>query len=261
MKNTGPIAFFDSGIGGLPYLQWVRKKLPNFSYRYLADRANFPYGEKSIEELGGLIIGSMERYIERVDPSIVVVACNTASVTALQKLRDTFSVPFVGVVPAIKPAAALSCTHTIGLLATKRTVEDPYTDNLVRLFADGFQVERFAGVDIVDFVENHLLDAEPHEIREVLAPAVAFFSEKEVDTLVLGCTHFLHVRDEIAEAFGGRVKIVDSIEGVGRHVIQMVSEYHGGGGGGEFFVSGIEGAVDTYRRFADAYALGWGGVV
>jgi glutamate racemase len=274
MNNTGQVAFFDSGIGGLPYLNWVRNAFPGISCSYLADRENFPYGQKSINELVSLIIATMERYIKAVNPSLVVVACNTASVTSLQALRDHFDVPFVGVVPAIKPAAALSRRRSIGLLATRRTVEDPYTDNLVRLFADGYLVERFAGVDIVNFVENRLLDAEPDEVERVVEPAVRFFREKNIDTLVLGCTHFLHIRETLVKAFGPEIEIVDSLEGVGKQVIRLIDRDGASSSadgpaepdctavpGSLFFKTGSRENDRMYRRFAGQYGLEWGGLL
>lgn len=266
MDKAGPVAFFDSGIGGLPYYQWVRNLLPGVSYSYLADRENFPYGQKAISELVTIIPDVMERYLARVEPGLVVVACNTASVTALQQLRERFQVPFVGVVPAIKPAAVLSRKKSIGLLATRRTVDDPYTDNLVRLFAEGYQVERYAGVDIVDFVENRLLDSEREELDRIMAPAVRHFAEREIDTLVLGCTHFLHVKDSIVRSFGPDVQIVDSVEGVGRQVARLLER--GGtrvtpeaerSGSGTFFITGTTADEKMYRRFAESYGLDWGG--
>jgi glutamate racemase len=271
MIKAGPVAFFDSGIGGLPYFQWVRDHLPDASFTYLADRKNFPYGEKPIQLLITLILSTMEKYIARVNPSMVVVACNTASVSALQPLRDHFSVPFVGVVPAIKPAAAGSRKKAIGLLATMRTIEDPYTDNLVRLFADGYHVQRFAGVDIIDFVENRLMDASDEDIMEVIAPAVRFFNNKEVDTLVLGCTHFLHIKDAIARSFKGSVEIVDSLEGVGRQVIRMWNTCCKPESGEAtmpihkhsdvFYLNGETENDSIYRRFAESCGLKWGGVL
>ncbi len=266
MNNTCQVAFFDSGIGGLPYLHWVRNVYPGISCSYLADRANFPYGQKPINDLVSLIIDAMARYLEAVHPSLVVVACNTASVTSLQALRDHFDVPFVGVVPAIKPAAALSRKRSIGLLATRRTVEDPYTDNLVRLFADGYLVERFAGVDIVDFVENRLLDAEPDEVERVIGPALRHFGEKNIDTLVLGCTHFLHIKETLVKAFGPEIEIVDSLEGVGKQVVRLIDREVSLPESGIperslFFKTGTEENELMYRRFAGQFGLEWGGVL
>ena len=261
MKTGGLVAFFDSGIGGLPYLQWLRDNHARVRCSYLADRRNFPYGEKSPGELVDLILDAMDRYLQRVHPDLVVVACNTASVTALQALRESFDLPFVGVVPAIKPAASLTKSGEIGLLATKRTVEDPYTDNLVRLFAGSHRVRRFAGVDIIDFVENHFLTASSEDIEEVLKPAAEWFSQTEIDTLVLGCTHFLHLRREISRIWGEEITLVDSLEGVGRQIIRLLEAIPGTDAEQQetFFITGPLEAEEIYHRFARAFNLSWGG--
>lgn len=277
MDTGSLVAFFDSGIGGLPYLRWLREHHDRVECTYLADRMHFPYGQKSPEELLPLILDVMERYIRTVEPDVVVVACNTASVTALGALRERFAIPFVGVVPAIKPAASLTSTGEIGLLATRRTVEDPYTDNLVRLFAGTHRVRRYAGVDIIDFVENRLLDASPGEVEQILEKGAAWFSSTRIDTLVLGCTHFLHVRDEIARILGDGIRIVDSLEGVGRQVLRLIdalespertisnphkSQDHGiyrRRGSDRFYLTGPVENEETYRRFAQAFELSWGG--
>ena len=125
-----PVVVFDSGVGGLPYLQRLREFLPDETFSYVADTANFPYGEKSTAELNDIVHRQMERLIHRIVPKLVVVACNTASVVALSELRAAFGLPFVGVVPAVKPAAETTENKRIGLIATRKTVEDPYTDML-----------------------------------------------------------------------------------------------------------------------------------
>lgn len=277
-KDPRPIAFFDSGVGGLPYLQWIKENLPGENLVYLADRANFPYGEKDDAQLRRIITATVGRFIRAVKPKLMVIACNTASVVALAELRRRFDIPFVGVVPAVKPAAEHSRSCSIGILATRRTVEDPYTDDLIRSFAPQCRVHRYAGVEIVDLVENRYYTASREEKQAVLQSAVEYFKARNVDTLVIGCTHFVFVQDELGEMLGEGTMVIDSREGVGRQVMRLLSRIGNvsAGEGGPARTSGktegqTEGRArffitrqedeDRYLRFAADFGLEWGGVL
>ena len=146
------IGFFDSGIGGLPYLKLMRDTAPDYCYKYVADSRNFPYGIKKKEDIILIVTEIIGEFICKQKPSVIVIACNTASVVALDKLRDIYSVPFIGVVPAIKPAAKKSGLKRIGLFATNRTVSDIYTEKLISAFASDCEVYKFADPGIVSFV-------------------------------------------------------------------------------------------------------------
>ena len=135
-----PVAFLDSGVGGLPYLAHARKHLHSERFVYVADRENFPYGEKSRTAIIAAALSVAGRLLEREHPRLVVVACNTMSVVALADLRARFPVPFVGVVPAVKPAASLSRRKRVGVLATRQTVEGDYLRNLIVQHASGCDV-------------------------------------------------------------------------------------------------------------------------
>ncbi|MDR3200332.1 MAG: aspartate/glutamate racemase family protein, partial [Spirochaetales bacterium] len=127
-----PVAFLDSGVGGLPYLQWVRKHLPGENYIYLADRKYFPYGPKTPDRVFSAVAEGVEKFIKTFDPKLFVLACNTASVSALERLRQAFPAKtFVGTVPAVKPAAEYSKNKRIGVLATNATVHAHYLDSLI----------------------------------------------------------------------------------------------------------------------------------
>jgi len=197
----------------------------------------------------------------------MVIACNTASVVALAELRRRYEIPFVGVVPAVKPAAAMTRRNSIGILATRRTVEDPYTERLIRTYAADCRVSLFPGVEIVDFVENRFSSATEAERKGVLRPAVDYFRDREVDTLAVACTHFIFVQQELAEMMGHGTRVIDSREGVGRQVLRLLgrNEHAGGdsspdsgGGTGIFFVSSGENH-DQYQQFAETFGLEWGG--
>lgn len=222
--NTPLIAFIDSGIGGLPYMDWVRRKRPNYSFLYVADTAHFPYGTRSEDDLLHTVENLTSRIISRYKPNFIVVACNTASVVALEHLRNKFKLPFVGVVPAIKPAAAESGNRSIIVLSTERTAEHDYLDRLISEHAQGVQVARFGLPGLVDFVEFRMLSSTQKERSDAVHKAVAGLDTGSADRMVLGCTHFLHLRSELSRAFPG-IELVDSVEGVGRRIINLTDEF------------------------------------
>lgn len=221
--NRSPVVFIDSGIGGLPYLEWLKSRLPEESFIYLADNENFPFGTKSRDQIIRIMNNTMNFLNNDYKPKAAVIACNTASVISLANLRLNFSFPIIGVVPAIKPAAFLSEKKRIGLMASNRTIEDEYTENLINEHADGCTVFRYAGTKIIDFIENRLNGSVPQDKVEILQPAADYFKKNDVDIVVLGCTHFLFLEMEIQNAFGSEIKIVDSREGVGKQIIRILS--------------------------------------
>ena len=268
--NDRPIAVFDSGVGGLPYLQSLREYAPNEDYVYLADRAHFPYGEKTDKELREIIVDSVGRFITATDPKLMLIACNTASVVALKALREKFSIPFIGVVPAIKPAAESSTRRAIGVLATRRTVEDPYTEQLISRFASDCRVIRYAGVEIVELVELNYFTTSEGEKIEILKPAVDFFKSEGVDTLVVGCTHFIFVEELLQQMLAGSAMVIDSRTGVAQQAMRILEEEgilrfgQPHRDGGRLFVSGNglgQEAEQRYRSFSQLYELEWSGVL
>lgn len=220
--DNRPVAFIDSGVGGLPYLKWVKQHLPLEKFIYIADNANFPYGPRDREELQLLLEGLVQRLVEKHDPKLIVIACNTASVTALAYLRDKFSMPFVGTVPAVKTAALKTVNKKIGLMATDRTLNDVYTEALIRDHASECEIFRYSGTEIIDFIEKRLYEASEDEKEKVLRPAIEFFSENNADKIVLGCTHFLLMETELRKYACGSIEIIDSREGVGNQIIRVL---------------------------------------
>ena len=220
--NSKKIAFFDSGVGGIPYLLMVAGRYPEGKYFYCADTKYFPYGQKPDERIREIVLEGVGRLIDSVEPDLVVVACNTASVVALGALRDTFPLPFVGVVPAVKPAARISTVKRIGLLATSRTVAEAYTDNLIQSFASDCRVFRLASPELVTFVEHGYPSASAEEIEGALRDTVDWCVENRIDTLILGCTHFIFLGDHLARLLGPGVAIVDSVEGVGNQALRVL---------------------------------------
>jgi glutamate racemase len=256
-----PVAFLDSGVGGLPYLAHARRRLQGQRFVYAADRENFPYGEKSraaIIEAAASVAG---RLIEREHPRLVVVACNTMSVVALAELRARFEVPFVGVVPAVKPAASLSRRKRVGVLATRQTVEGDYLRKLIIDHAAGCEVVSLSSSALVDFVENGLFRATPQERESRVRQEVERFRSAGIDALVLGCTHFLHLEEEFRSLLQAEsIALVDSREGVTRQAERLLrdcpSAAADGPGSPDFlYVTGECPSDGRYEWFAQQFGL------
>ncbi|PKL26607.1 MAG: glutamate racemase [Spirochaetae bacterium HGW-Spirochaetae-3] len=210
-----PIAFFDSGVGGLPYLDSARNLMPTERFVYAADRDGFPYGTKSKEQVVALSIRAISALIARTDPKALVVACNTATELAIDEIRAANpGIPVIGTVPAIKPAAALSATKRIGVIATPAAAAAEYLSALAREFAADCELVKIGDGALVDFVERRFLGSTREERIEAVAPSVRSLVDRGVDTIVLGCTHFLHLSREFREAAGPGIAIVDSRDGI-----------------------------------------------
>ncbi len=220
MDAAAPILLFDSGVGGLSVLAEVRRALPDAPVIYAADNAGMPYGEKSEAEIAARVAGLLGRMAERTRPRLICIACNTASTIALGMVREVLSVPIVGTVPAIKPAAQLTRTGTIGLLGTAATIRQRYVDQLEAEFAQGKTLLRAAAPALVGAAEAKLR-GDPVD-PEVFAAAAAALREQPggeaIDMVVLACTHFPLLTDELATAFGPRVRFVDGAAGIARRI-------------------------------------------
>lgn len=221
------ILVFDSGVGGLSVAHQIRRALPQTRLTYISDNRCFPYGEKTSDFLVHRVIAVMENVLSRIVPDVVVIACNTASTITLPRLRERFAVPFVGVVPAIKPAVALSQTKTVGVLATPATIERPYTLDLIREHALGCKVLLQGSSVLVGLAENKLM-GRPLEM-ELLTRELRQLTERSeaasMDTLVLACTHFPLLKAELAEAaLPRRFAWVDSGEAIARRVGFLLSQ-------------------------------------
>ncbi len=210
------VLFIDSGVGGLSVWQEVSKLNANLNYVYVFDNKFFPYGEKDasliIERCNAIVAAIVQRY--KID--LVVVACNTASTVVLPTLRQNFAMPIVGVVPAIKPACALSSNKVIGLLATPATVRRQYIDDLIDQYANNCQVIRVGSSELVQLAERKMqsFDVSLDQIKSCLQP---FLNEPYLDTIVLGCTHFPWLKPEITSILPS-VRCVDSGEAIARRV-------------------------------------------
>jgi glutamate racemase len=216
-----PVLIFDSGVGGLSVLERVRIHRPEARVIYGADNAGFPYGTKSEAELNARVPLLLGRLVQRYDPCLVVIACNTASTIALGAVRQALALPVVGTVPAIKPAAALSQSRIIGLLGTSATIRQPYVDQLIADFAADCTVIRSGSARLVELAEGELRDQSgaPADYAQVLGGLFSQPGGGQIDTVVLACTHFPLVRAQLQAAAPRPVNWVDSGDGIARRVV------------------------------------------
>jgi len=254
--NDRPVLYLDSGIGGIPYCRFFTKRNPSETVHYLADRKYFPYGPRKREELIDLLTSLVKKLMKSFNPKIVVVACNTASVSALDALRRNFpGVPFVGTVPAIKPAAKESKTGKVGVVATERTINDPY---IRKLAGNTCEIVGIAAPDLVDFVEQRFAKADEKEKREIAGKYVKLFRDAGADCIVLGCTHFLFLKEQFVQEGAPDIKIIDSVSGVTLRAEFLLNENSGAlrasGNAKEqckFLVTGTEEADSAWHGWSD----------
>lgn len=225
MTDVRPILVFDSGIGGLSVLAHIQRKLPQAPIVYAADNARYPYGTKSEAEIAARVPALLGRLTERYRPRLVVIACNTASTIALSDVRSALDLPIVGTVPAIKPAAAVSKTRIIGVLGTNATVRQPYVDNLVAQFAADCTVLRHGSSDLVDIAEAKLrgIPVDPAHMRDAISGLYNQQGGDRIDAVVLACTHFPLLAEEIEAASPHPVSLVDSGEGIARRTAHLTA--------------------------------------
>jgi glutamate racemase len=218
-----PILFFDSGVGGLSVLRPTLALLPQAPIVYATDHRGLPYGEKSEAEIGTRVSALLGRLVERVRPRLAVIACNTASTIALAHVRAALDIPFVGTVPAIKPAAEASRSRVIGVLGTAATVRQPYVDRLHADHAADCLLLRHGAPELVLAAEAKLA-GEPVD-PAVVARAIAGLRDQpggeRLDVIALACTHFPLLVDELSAAAGPGVIFVDGGAGIARRVAHL----------------------------------------
>ena len=212
---------FDSGIGGFSVFKHIRQTLPGLDSCYLMDNALFPYGIQPDDILIERIVSLCETQCARLNINILIIACNTASTLALPALREKLNIPIVGVVPAIKTAAALSQSRHIALLATPATIDRPYTDKLVMNHADHCKVTRIGSSELVKLAENFWFHNELDEAA--LANILSTLVKSDIDQMVLGCTHFPIINEHISRLFP-HIHLVDSGEAIARRVDVVLQE-------------------------------------
>ncbi|MBN2534105.1 MAG: glutamate racemase [Spirochaetales bacterium] len=260
-----PVVFFDSGVGGLSYLARAKEKLPDERFVYIADTKNYPYGDKSSQEIREAVLGVITRVFQKINMKCMVIACNTASVVALDDLRKRFSLPFIGVVPAIKPAAAYSEKKKIAVLATLRTVKDQYLHHLIADFAGGCDVTVVPAGDIRDIVEKRYFTATIEEKEALLKETVKKLKNRDIDAVVLGCTHFLFLEKEFKEILGNTISVIDSREGVINQLIHILQKQdiaaQSLSGSNECYITGNNDSTARYTRFCKEFGLSFSGII
>lgn len=219
MSNK-PIGIFDSGVGGTSIWKEIHQQLPQENTIYLADSANAPYGIKSKDIIRSLSIKNTE-YLLKLDCKIIVVACNTATTNAIDFLRSKYTVPFIGIEPAIKPAALQTKTNAVGILATKGTLSSALFSKTSGLFARNINVVVQIGEGIVELIENGKLYS--NEMKSLLKLYLKPMIDADIDYLVLGCTHYPYLIPLLIDLLPNNVKIVDSGEAVARQTKAVLS--------------------------------------
>jgi glutamate racemase len=249
------ILVFDSGLGGLTVLREIVRARPDAHYVYVADDTFFPYGHHSEEQIIGRVVPLIGELIAAHRPDLVVIACNTASTLVMAHLRERYQVPFVGTVPAIKPACAGSKTKRVSVLGTRGTVKREYTKTLIRDFAQGCEVTLVGSADLAALAEAALSGGEVSDaqISAELAPCFVGADEDasaRTDTVVLACTHFPLLMDRLTRLAPWPVEWIDPAPAIARRVANLLKAP-----GGEADRSGAEMVFTSGRPHTLSQAL------
>lgn len=220
MHNNQPIGLFDSGIGGTSIWKAIHQLMPNEATLFLADSLNAPYGIKSKDEIIALSCKNTE-YLLNQNCKIIVVACNTATTNAIKELRSKYEVPFIGIEPAIKPAALHSQTQKIGILATKGTINSTLFHNSLQQYQNVTFVEQI-GHGLVELIENGQINSP--EMFELLNSYLQPMIAADIDYLVLGCSHYPYLIPQIKKILPPHITIIDSGEAVARQTQKVLQE-------------------------------------
>ncbi|WP_418638185.1 glutamate racemase [Winogradskyella sp.] len=215
------IGIFDSGIGGTSIFKEIYTLLPNENYIYLADSKNAPYGNKTSQDILKLSIKNTEYLISK-GCKIIIVACNTATTNAISYLRKNYSIPFIGIEPAIKPAALNTKTKVIGILATKGTLSSQLFHQTTDLYTNGIKVIEQVGEGIVPLIESGKLDS--IEMQVLLEAYLKPMLEQNIDYLVLGCTHYPYLIPMLSKMLPEHIKIIDSGLAVAKQTQTILSD-------------------------------------
>jgi glutamate racemase len=220
MNNNSPIGIFDSGIGGTSIWTAIHQLLPNESTIYLADSKNAPYGQKSKKEIIALCYKNTDLLIS-MGCKLIVVACNTATTNAIQELRAKYDIPFIGIEPAIKPAATNSKTQTIGILATQGTLNSELFNKTAEKFQETKIIEQ-VGHGLVELIENGKINSP--QMSKLLHSYLQPMIDEDIDYLVLGCSHYPYLIPEIKKIIPSNIHIIDSGEAVARQTQNILRD-------------------------------------
>lgn len=221
--SKSPIGIFDSGIGGTSIWKEIHKFLPHENTIYLADSKNAPYGPKGKERITELSVKNTELLLAK-NCKIIVVACNTATTNAIKHLRSTYDVPFIGIEPAIKPAALQTKSNTIGILATKGTLSSELFHKTSDLYANGVKVVEQVGEGLVPLIENQQIESP--EMEDLLKKYLEPMLQANIDYLVLGCSHYPYLIPKLQELLPKHIQIIDSGIAVARQTKAILEQHH-----------------------------------
>src|SRR3990167_6104318 len=238
MNDKRPIGVFDSGIGGLSVLMELQKLLPKEDFTFLADQVNVPYGEKSQSQLCQLT-SDISNFLIKKDAKLIVVACNTATCNSIDFLRNKFTIPFVGTVPAIKPAAEQTVKKCIGVISTHATSESSYLSDLITDHASGVKVINVGCTGLENVVEKG--DINSPEVELLLKKYLAPIKIAGADAIVLGCTHYPFLKTKIQTHIGLNVKMFDSGKAIAKRTLSLLensSSLNDCGGISYYFTTG-----------------------
>ena len=224
MPEHPTILIFDSGLGGLTVFREVKAARPDACFIYVADDALFPYGAHGEAELVGRVVPLMGTLINEYRPALVVIACNTASTLVLPHLRERYEVPFVGTVPAIKPACAASQTKRVSVLGTEGTVAREYTRALIRDFGNGADVTLVGSAKLAAIAEAELRGEPTSDaaIAQEVAPCFVDQAGRRTDTVVLACTHFPLLLSRLERLAPWPVRFIDPAPAIARRVVELI---------------------------------------
>lgn len=238
MKNDSPIGVFDSGVGGLSVLRAMREQMPNEHIIYFGDQSHVPYGPRPMEQIQNFSEG-ITNFLMDKGAKLIVVACNTASAAALSYLRGKFpQMQFVGMEPAVKPAAEYTQTGRVGVLATPATFQGALYASVVERFASNVELFQNTCMGLVGEIEKGNLTGP--ETRAILESALLPMLEKNIDTVVLGCTHYPFVIPLIEQIAGEKVRVIDPAPAVARQAKRLLEA------GGMFKQDSAQGEIQIF---------------
>src|SRR6185295_1485477 len=218
--SNSPVGIFDSGVGGISVLRSIREQMPEESIIYFGDQGHIPYGPRPMEQIRNFS-EAITKFLLEHNAKIIVVACNTASASALKYLREKFpDVQFVGMEPAVKPAAERTQTGKVGVLATPATFQGALYASVVERFAKGVELLQNTCPGLVQQIEQGNLGGK--EARRILEDALLPMLEKNIDTVVLGCTHYPFVIPLIQQIVGEKVRVIDPAPAVAKQVKRLL---------------------------------------
>ncbi len=258
-SQSAPLLFFDTGVGGLSVLGETMKLLPGAPVVYAADYAGLPYGMKSEAELAARVPALLGRLVERYRPVLATIACNTASTIALDHVRSALDIPVVGTVPAIKPASELTKTGVIGLLGTQATIRQPYVDRLAADFAADKLLLRHGAPELVYAAEAKLRgeQADLGIIEQAMKGLTDQAEGEKIDTIILACTHFPLLRDELARVAQRPITFIDGAKGIARRIAYLTQNqvWPETRRDGIFVTTGALADVEPYRPAFTKYGI------